>query len=478
MLLSAVSLIDRFIKGISFDALYERAIRHYDILLEIIEGDENLDDVLSHSGYSLEEIRAAALDIVDALIYNDRGDPFLSLGLPSNISYEVLKKRWKRLISLYHPDLYPDQKYYEEKAKKINAAYNEAVQSLEKRGVAIEKDSERVFSKYKEYDFKSYRGSVSPGVLSLLKRLPLLILISVVFVALITVGFFIKSRMNEDEIILTAGVEVPPEDDKDIDNRDSLSFLQILLSSKEEDEVIKKTRERGEKTDVPVLLEQDSVKIQTESEFDITRKYILKDLDLQEREIEKRQVSEKEELPDTSSQGDTESVEVEKTSPSYVLVKKQNSRTAKEGLIKDEILKEEKKGRSEKEISINDKKQDEQKDIKKEIHLFLQQYKKYYERGDLLKFLSLFAEDAVENGEKVARLKEVYKRIFTESENRYELKDIVIDLKNLNTAEVRAKFDIQRLIKRDGRVYRYRGDVKWVIKIKGDELKIVSLYYE
>ncbi len=474
MLLSTVSLIDRFIKGIPFDDLYERAIRHYDILLEIIEGNENLDGkVLSHSGYSLQKIRSAALDIVDTLLYNNKGDPFLSLGLSRNISYETLKKRWKRLISLYHPDLYPDHKYYEERAKKINAAYNEAVQNLEKRGVIIEEDSEKVFSKYREHSFEPYRKSISPGALYLLKRLPLLILISVVFVTFVTLGFFIKSRMDERKIVLTAGIEVPPEEDKDIDNRDSLSFPPIPLSPKEGDEIIEKTRERGEKTDVPVLSEQDSVKIQTESEFDITRKYILKDLDLQEREMEKRQVSEKKELPDASSQIDTEPIKPEKISPGYVLVKKQNSRAAKEGLIKDETLREEKKDRSE-----DNKKQNKQKDIKKEIHLFLQQYKKYYERGDLLKFLSLFAEDAVENGEKVARLKEVYKRIFAESENRYKLKDIVIDLKNLNTAEVRAKFDIQRLIKRDGRVYRYRGDVKWVIKIKGDELKIVSLYYE
>ncbi|MDA8242452.1 MAG: J domain-containing protein [Nitrospiraceae bacterium] len=122
--LLAASLISRFEK-ISDEEVYDKASRCFDFLLDVRESREAAKKLALLTDRAIPSLQQAAGSVIDRLLFNRNNDPYVSLGLPPYAGKSEAKDRWKRLIVLYHPDKYPNQREYEERAKKINEAYEE-----------------------------------------------------------------------------------------------------------------------------------------------------------------------------------------------------------------------------------------------------------------------------------------------------------------------------------------------------------------
>ncbi len=123
-LLVAAGLLRRFDK-ISDQDFYDRALKCFDALLDIRDSIDTAKKISAMIDLKATTVQKSAEIIIDRLLSNRNGDPYLSLGLPRDAGSAEAAKRWRRLIVLYHPDKYPDKKEYEEKAKRLNEAYDQ-----------------------------------------------------------------------------------------------------------------------------------------------------------------------------------------------------------------------------------------------------------------------------------------------------------------------------------------------------------------
>ena len=199
---SAASLIQRFYEGCPLDEIYTKGNRCYEVLLYLLENTQGNHKISEITKLPPEKIKTAAMKIVNLLLFNKENNPFLSLGLSNNATIKEAKKRWKRLLLLYHPDRSANKKSYEEMTKKINQAYRDLDNYREKmfshekviqnnsdsdkvRGKTLTSSSVRINlnkSPYRIYNFKY------------LKYLPAVILITVVSLAIFTIAIFIMQK--------------------------------------------------------------------------------------------------------------------------------------------------------------------------------------------------------------------------------------------------------------------------------------------
>jgi hypothetical protein len=193
LIFSAASLIKRFNENPPLDETYNRAVGCYEVLLDIIERPEAAKEVSDLIKESQDKIRMSALKIVNILLFNDKGSPFMSLGLANHATDNEIKKRWKRLLMLYHPDRLYNQKRVDEAAKKINGAYEELKQRKEKNI-----RSEKFIKKPRQYiPEQKYFNARSAGIhnFKYLRYLPALILIAFISFAIFIVALFVIDRI-------------------------------------------------------------------------------------------------------------------------------------------------------------------------------------------------------------------------------------------------------------------------------------------
>ena len=132
--LATATLIRRFHERCSLDEIYDKAIRCYETLIEVIQTPDTARDISALLNIPADTIKYYAGAIIDILLFNNKNDPYLSFGLNRDARLSEVSRRWKSLIVLYHPDKYLNQKIFEEKAKKINELYEE-IQKLEKNKI-------------------------------------------------------------------------------------------------------------------------------------------------------------------------------------------------------------------------------------------------------------------------------------------------------------------------------------------------------
>jgi hypothetical protein len=126
-------------------------------------------------------VQTRAEAIVERLLFNKKNDPYLSMGLPGHAGRDEVNRRWKRLIVLYHPDRHPDRKGYEEKAKKLNEAYDR-IRAIKGRSVAYKPAGSVYGESLPKAGAAHYAGY--------LKYLPAFILALTIFMAVVSVLFF------------------------------------------------------------------------------------------------------------------------------------------------------------------------------------------------------------------------------------------------------------------------------------------------
>lgn len=105
------------------EELYPKALKCYEILLDILEDARTAGDVAAVLSRPPASVQNSARSVIDLLLFNAKADPSVSLGLARDAGKNETKRRWKRLMVLYHPDRYPDDHAYEDRAKQINEAY-------------------------------------------------------------------------------------------------------------------------------------------------------------------------------------------------------------------------------------------------------------------------------------------------------------------------------------------------------------------
>lgn len=182
-ILSAASLINKFNEGCPMSEVYKRGIDCYETLLDLIEEPVVGEEVSKLIKQPQERIGLIAIKIINLLLFNKENDPFLSLGLSDNATTNEIKKRWKRLLMIYHPDRMSNRKGYEEVAKKINQAHEE-IEELQRGKLHNEKvikHNEKVVEKPERYVTSSYFYS------KYLKLLPTFIIIAVISIAIFTI---------------------------------------------------------------------------------------------------------------------------------------------------------------------------------------------------------------------------------------------------------------------------------------------------
>lgn len=206
---STASLIKRFNERCPLDEIYNKGIKCYDVLLDLIENPKVAKEISEFIKIPSEKIKIAAIGIVNLLLFNKMNNPFLSLGLSNHATDNETRKRWKRLLMIYHPDRLFSQKTYEEMAKKINQAYRE-IEELEVKNFHYEKVTENHIGKVikKREKYFSVKTNTNKYFISIfnhryLKYLPAFILVIVISMAIFTIALFIiihKIEINNSDI--------------------------------------------------------------------------------------------------------------------------------------------------------------------------------------------------------------------------------------------------------------------------------------
>lgn len=176
-------LISRF-ERCSLTETYEMASGCYEVLLDILEDTGTLPQVSGWLNAPPLVVKTSAQMIIHTLLFNRENNPYISLGLQRHVTMAEVSKRWKRLMTLYHPDKYPNQKDSEEEAKKINEAFS-AIQ--EAKGSELHHETMA--------DIRTYRPpkTLKRPYVKRLKYLPALIIAAAVIIAVISVLLLIKT---------------------------------------------------------------------------------------------------------------------------------------------------------------------------------------------------------------------------------------------------------------------------------------------
>jgi hypothetical protein len=183
---TTASLINKFIKGCPIDEVYKKSTDCFDILLDLIEKPEVGVEISRLIKQPQRNIAMAAQKILNLILFNEKNNPFLSFGLSKNATSEEVKRRWKRLLVIYHPDRMSNQKGYGEIAKKINQVYREIREIKDK----ISLDDKEEFKRDEKEAINEeniYLPSNRYFHLKYLKFLPTLIIILAISIAIFTV---------------------------------------------------------------------------------------------------------------------------------------------------------------------------------------------------------------------------------------------------------------------------------------------------
>ncbi len=165
------------------EELYQKASKCYELLIDILEDADTARDVALLIGRPVPPVQNAARSIIDLLLFNKEADPFVALGLQDDADRMEANRRWKRLMILYHPDRYPDDQAYEERAKKLNESY-EKLQRGQGRHVFAAADNQANQSGLFTVD-------QVPGVKTA-RKVPVFVLALMIFVCIISLWLFIS----------------------------------------------------------------------------------------------------------------------------------------------------------------------------------------------------------------------------------------------------------------------------------------------
>ena len=114
-----------------------------------------------------------------------------------------------------------------------------------------------------------------------------------------------------------------------------------------------------------------------------------------------------------------------------------------------------------------------------EVKKFFNNYIKYYDRKEVKGVLSLFSSKAIQNQKDgLEQIRKIYIDFFNEVQGiRFSLQDMKIEIYQ-NAAEVKARYEIEQILKTSGEKEVWRGPVRWILIKEDGKLKILSVDYK
>jgi curved DNA-binding protein CbpA len=114
-----------------------------------------------------------------------------------------------------------------------------------------------------------------------------------------------------------------------------------------------------------------------------------------------------------------------------------------------------------------------------EIKNFFYNYMERYNRMDIEGFLSLFSSKAIQNQKDgPEEIRKIYINFFNQGkEVRYHIQDMKSEIYQ-NSLEVRARYEIEQILKMGGEKKVWRGNIRWVLGKENGVLRILSLDYQ
>jgi curved DNA-binding protein CbpA len=115
----------------------------------------------------------------------------------------------------------------------------------------------------------------------------------------------------------------------------------------------------------------------------------------------------------------------------------------------------------------------------REVKHFFADYIEQYAQKDSGGFISLFSSKAIQNQKDgLEGIRRIYDNFFNQSEElRYRLEDTRIEIYQ-NAVEIKARYEIDQILKREGEKKIWRGHAQWVLVKEEGVLKITSLNYQ
>ncbi len=195
-LLNLARIINRFRLSSDPSHMYGQLIQNYDLLLELIENEHNIIKLALLTEMPLSKVRQSLYTMVDSLLFNKNKDPYISLGLKGIEDNSIVTKRWRHLIILFHPDRYPGSNIYEERAKRVNEAYEEIRKSGIKKTECVKiyaRQSNTVkYTVPTRQHIKINQVSNSNNHFFLIKYIPFIIIIVMLSISVISLYLLIK----------------------------------------------------------------------------------------------------------------------------------------------------------------------------------------------------------------------------------------------------------------------------------------------
>jgi len=113
-----------------------------------------------------------------------------------------------------------------------------------------------------------------------------------------------------------------------------------------------------------------------------------------------------------------------------------------------------------------------------EVKIFFDNYIERYTDKDIDGFLWLFSSKAVQNQKDgLPGIREIYTNFFDQSQAlKYRMRDQKVEIYE-NAVEVKARYEIEQIVKRSEATKVLRGWVRWVLIKEGGVLKIFSVDY-
>jgi hypothetical protein len=114
-----------------------------------------------------------------------------------------------------------------------------------------------------------------------------------------------------------------------------------------------------------------------------------------------------------------------------------------------------------------------------EVRQFFDNYIERYTRKDFDGFLWLFSLKAIQNQKDgLQGIKEIYSNFFDQSQTlQCHMEDKKIEIYE-NGVEVKARYQIEQIVKKSGERKVWRGRIRWVLIKEDGTLKILSIDYQ
>jgi len=445
--LSVLKLFEKLQGDFPEEDLYERALRNYDLLLDILESPAAARAVSECGALPTEYVRDSADRVISLLLSNNDKNPFLALGLNAISSEEEVTTRWKKLISLFHPDRNPGSDD-EEKAKLINEAYTRARSPAAREAFKPAPEKRPGNGTAKLQRRPSHKKADRH-----LRYAPKAIIILALSAAFLTGAVFILKKIEvrgplPPPPIMRGAPEMaksPP----------SAPPALILPEINPPDEV----RKEEKKTPAPPAKRKEKARGKKRGPLRKNAPVKAGNPSRQERNIPVMEKS----LPD---EGPGEPAGTGGEGPLWEpenLTREFHSRLSPDLPPPPPYRPE-----------IDFKKDN----IVDEINALIKAFEYYTEKEELEGYLSLFADNALENGKEVSSLMPEYTDRFGRFDQKLVMSKIKIRIGNRDRAEISADYVLQRTEKEEGKNLLQEGKLKLKLERLDEGFRILHYEYD